>query len=258
MNTPVDPEQLYSKELVERARRINWYHSFDLDGGLEIEGQFDLRPHLYRYGIPDDLTGKTVLDVGASNGFFSFNFEKRGAAKVVAVDLPTISEHDFTPALRNEREETFDDETRAEHDVSDLHGGFKLLREVFDSKVQHVGCNIYDLDPSRFGGETFDFVFCGSLLIHLTDPFRALMRLRQMTRERCIMATVYEPSLGDEPNMKFIGVWDGIAWWKPSVKCLEEMMRCAGFKDVKTHHTYDLVSRNGAHVDPTAILHGSV
>ena len=72
MSQPVDPESVYPREWVERARRINWYHSFDLGQGLQIEGEFDLRPHLDRYGIPADLTGRTVLDVGASNGFFSF------------------------------------------------------------------------------------------------------------------------------------------------------------------------------------------
>jgi len=257
MNRPVDPESVYPREWIERARRINWYHSFSLEQGLEIEGHFDLRPHLHRYGIPEDLSGQTVLDVGASNGFFSFEMERRGADRVVAVDLPTLSDHDVTDELLEDRERRFTEDVRLEQDETDLHGGFKLLKEVFDSKVEHVGLNVYDLSPDRPGG-TFDLVFCGSLLIHLTDPLRALQRLRSVTRKRCIVATVYDPDLGEDPSMRFIGVWDGVAWWKPSIACLENMMRVAGFTEVVRHHAFTLVSRNGDHVDPTAILHGVV
>ncbi len=252
-----DPERFYPRELVERARRINWYHTFHLDHGVEIEGQFDLTPMVPRYGLPDDLAGKTVLDVGASNGFFSFEFERRGADRVVAVDLPTFEAHDSSPALRAERDATLSDEDLARNDESDLHGGFFLLKELFESKVEHVGCNIYDLGPDKVGGR-YDVVFCGSLLIHLTDPLRALMRLRTVTKERCIVATVHEPALGDATDMRFIGVWNGAAWWKPSIACLMEMMRCAGFKDVRRHDDFELVSRHGDHVDPTVVIHATV
>jgi len=257
MSQGVDPESVYPKAWVDRARRINWYHSFDLDHGVEIEGQFDLRPHLHRYNLPEDLSGQTVLDVGASNGFFSFELERRGAERVVAVDLPTIAEHDFTPRLAAQRQDAFDETRRAEQDESDLHGGFHLLKEVLESKVEHVGCNIYDLSPEAVGG-TFDLVFCGSLLIHLSDPFRALQRLRLVTKDRCIVATVYNPELGESPDMRFIGVWDAIAWWTPSIRCLENMMRCAGFAEVERMEPFVLESRNGKFRDPTAILHGRV
>jgi len=257
MNQPVDPESVYPREWVERARSINWYHSFDLAHGLEIEGHFDLRPHLGRYGIPEDLSGQSALDVGASNGFFSFEMERRGADRVVAVDLPTLSEHDVTERLLADRAARFTEEERLRQDETDLHGGFRLLKEVFNSKVEHVGLNIYDLSADRPGG-TFDLVFCGSLLIHLTDPFRALQRLRSVTGQRCIVATVYDPDLGEDPTMRFIGVWNGAAWWKPSIACLENMMRAAGFDEVVRHHTFTLVNRTGDHADPTVILHGLV
>ncbi|MBN2491069.1 MAG: hypothetical protein JXQ29_09485 [Planctomycetes bacterium] len=257
MSSPVDPETIYPRQWVERARRINWYHTFELDHGLVIEGEFDLRPHVHRYGFPDDLTGLSVLDVGASNGFFSFELERRGARRVVAVDLPTIAEHDFTPAFREERAAQFSPEERARHDESDLHGGFLLLKEALGSRVEHVGLNVYDLAPERLGGR-FDLVFCGSLLIHLSDPFRALQRLRLVTGDRCIVATVYEPALGEAPDMRFVGAWDGIAWWKPSIACLERMMRVAGFTEVTRHATFELVSRSKRHVDPTVVLHGRV
>ena len=43
---------------------------------------------LWRRGnLPDDLTGATVLDVGTTNGGFAFEAERRGAVRVVAVDI---------------------------------------------------------------------------------------------------------------------------------------------------------------------------
>src|SRR6266568_9564153 len=49
-----------------------------------VHRRFRRRLRLLR--IPADLTGKTVLDIGAYDGFFSFEAERRGAARVVAAD----------------------------------------------------------------------------------------------------------------------------------------------------------------------------
>jgi len=71
----------------ERAQK-GWWHSFELPGGRVIEGVADLaslKHRLAQFPIPDDLTGKRVLDIGAWDGWFSFEMERRGAA-VIAVD----------------------------------------------------------------------------------------------------------------------------------------------------------------------------
>ena len=65
---------------------IAWYHSIDLGHGIVTPGLDDTRHRLPAVGLPNDLTGVTVLDIGAWDGFFSFEAERRGASRVLAVD----------------------------------------------------------------------------------------------------------------------------------------------------------------------------
>jgi 2-polyprenyl-3-methyl-5-hydroxy-6-metoxy-1,4-benzoquinol methylase len=80
--------------LVKLVDQTHWYHTIDLGNGVQTRGTFDLRPHLDKYGIPRDLTGKRVLDIGRASGFFSFEFERRGA-DVTATDVPTPWDKEF-------------------------------------------------------------------------------------------------------------------------------------------------------------------
>src|SRR5215813_9558515 len=65
---------------------INWFHTIDLGNGIVTPGTDNSPKKLQRLCIPRDLTGKTFLDVGACDGFFSFEAERRGASRVLAVD----------------------------------------------------------------------------------------------------------------------------------------------------------------------------
>src|SRR6478609_11842597 len=74
----------FSQELADSG----WYHSFELPDGTHFEGHNTLEILNRRYArfpLPADLHGKRVLDVGAWDGWFSFEMERRGA-EVVAVD----------------------------------------------------------------------------------------------------------------------------------------------------------------------------
>src|SRR6059036_3886158 len=67
------------------AKDLRWFHTIDLGGGVVTDGEDDSPRKLGWLHLPD-LRGKTVLDVGAWDGFFSFAAERAGAARVVAVD----------------------------------------------------------------------------------------------------------------------------------------------------------------------------
>jgi SAM-dependent methyltransferase len=72
----------------ERLSKLGWYHSIELPDGSVIEGHQtveQLRTRIGQFPIPEDLTGKRVLDIGAWDGWFSFEMERRGA-QVLAVD----------------------------------------------------------------------------------------------------------------------------------------------------------------------------
>ncbi len=75
-------------QLRSEINKISWFHSIDLGNGLVTPGWEGpaTKRKLGRLGLPDDLSGLTVLDIGAWDGFFSFEAERRGAARVLATD----------------------------------------------------------------------------------------------------------------------------------------------------------------------------
>src|SRR5450432_4453857 len=83
--------QAYTAETqkqIGELNRLGWYHSLELPDGQVIQGLQtieQLRLRLAQFPIPADLTGKRVLDIGAWDGWFSFEAERRGA-EVTAVD----------------------------------------------------------------------------------------------------------------------------------------------------------------------------
>lgn len=90
------------ESLREQVGKLTWYHTIDLGNGIVASGIYDNRPLSYHYGFPESLVGKTVLDIGTASGFFAFEFEKRGASKVVATDLPRWTNHDVSPKYRTQ------------------------------------------------------------------------------------------------------------------------------------------------------------
>src|SRR5690349_3121264 len=79
---PVDLEQLRAE-----VAKIKWYHHIDLGNGIVTPGgDIPGKDKLDFVKLPADLTGMTVLDIGAWDGFFSFEAERRGAKRVVATD----------------------------------------------------------------------------------------------------------------------------------------------------------------------------
>src|ERR671931_229568 len=75
-----------ASDLRSRVSALRWYHTIDLGGGVVTAGVDDTPQRLARLNLPESLSGQTVLDIGAWDGFFSFECERRGAARVVAAD----------------------------------------------------------------------------------------------------------------------------------------------------------------------------
>jgi tRNA (mo5U34)-methyltransferase len=192
----------------ERAGR-GWWHSFELPDGTLIQGVCDLpglKNRIAQFPIPQDLRGKRVLDIGAWDGWFSFEMERRGAA-VVAIDN-----------WDNPR--------------------FHQAKTMLDSRVEYRQMDIYDLTPERLG--RFEIVLFMGVLYHLKHPLLALERVCALTTE---MAAVDSFILREEhwsganvverPVMEFYeadefgGQTDN--WVAPSLACLQAFCRTAGF-----------------------------
>jgi tRNA (mo5U34)-methyltransferase len=236
-----------------RAGAFAWYHTVDLGDGVTTPGQYDHRNVLHHYGLPSDLTGKTVLDVGPAHGFFAFESESRGAARVVTAELPAWSAHDASPSLKAR----FASEGVDERNEDYLRGALAFAIAARDSQVEQVFCHVNDLDPDIHG--TFDLVFCGSVLLHVSDPLRALYAVRTVTDGTAILATTIDPSrVGRRtPRARFFGRNEGQTFWAPNMACLESWARAAGFTSATRVSEFRLRSVDGVFDEPHGVVHAS-
>jgi tRNA (mo5U34)-methyltransferase len=217
----------YRTVLRAEVERIRWFHTIDLGGGLVTPGQDDSPAKLATLDLPDDLSGRTVLDVGAWDGFFSFEAERRGAARVVAVD---------PSAWRPGRPEN-EWGTKA---------GFELARRALGSRVEDVDLDdLLDLSPDTVG--TFDVVLFLGVLYHLPDPFPLLERVCAVTRDLLILETHGDllgrrrPAMAYYPGAEVEG--DRSTWWGPNPPLLRALLRGLGFARVDVVHADRLPHR---------------
>src|SRR5690349_13656463 len=135
-----------------------WFHTFALAPGVYTPGV--ARDHGYRFAVlgADRFAGRSVLDVGAFDGFYSFLAEARGARRVVAVD-----------------NEQYVDWVRARFGITVEGGaGFRAIAELVGSRVQYRRMDALDLHELA---ERFDVVLCFGILHRVTDPIRLLRAL---------------------------------------------------------------------------------
>lgn len=211
-------------ELQRSVDELLWYHTIDLAAGVATKGMFDNRHSLSVMPFPD-VQGKRCLDIGTWDGFYAYEMERRGAAEVVALDVPDLSGVDFPPEVRaSDADLSFSDQ-------QDRSAGFDLLHGLLDSKVEWRAGNIYDLNPVEFG--LFDVVVIGSLLVHLRDPVRALDAVRGVCRGALLVAdylhtpvTMYARR---RPLFELRGQGVDFQWWLPNDAGLRRLIEIGGF-----------------------------
>jgi hypothetical protein len=120
-----------------------WYHTIDFGNGIVSRGHFDHRSVVDRYGTPASLEGMTALDVGAGDGFFSLELERRGARRVLAIDVDTLGDCDWLPETRERLLPGMATATWREH--------FGMPRDWLGSKIERQTLSVYDLSPERVG-----------------------------------------------------------------------------------------------------------
>jgi tRNA (mo5U34)-methyltransferase len=180
----------------------------DLGGGLRTTGIHDPLVRLPLLGLPQSLAGLSVLDVGAWDGFFSFECERRGAARVVAADY--FSWHGQGWGAK---------------------AGFEMARQALGSRVEDVDIDVMDLSPERIG--RFDLVLFLGVLYHLRDPLGALERIASVTRGMLILETVVDRVGTRQPVAAFYPGRelndDPTNWWGPNPAAVLGMLQAVGF-----------------------------
>lgn len=187
-----------------------WFHSFSFSNGLTIAGRDPSQQKLAALKLPD-LRGATVIDIGAYEGYFAFQCERLGAARVVAVDRPVW---------------LADDSAALEH--------FRLVHEMLDSSVQERIVSVEELHPDD---GIYDVALFLGVLYHAADMVGYLSRVRAVTGHVAIIETLVDnwdvkrPSAAYYPRGSVNN--DGSNWWGPNRACVEDMLYRVGFNDVR-------------------------
>jgi tRNA (mo5U34)-methyltransferase len=215
--------------LAEEVAKIPfWYHRIELPGGVTTPGWAPLDAS--KYAIPDDLTGKTVLDIGSWDGYWTWEAAKRGAAYVVAID-------DFSDELGNGYASRAD-----KWKTWDLcRGAFELDNCCRYTTSVYSAANL---------GMQFDVIFCFGLLYHLKHPTWALEQLRAAARHGCtihiesaILDDLKTPYTGYRPPRSACHAeyypgsefaMNESNWCCPTLNCIEAWLKMTGWSDIKT------------------------
>ena len=240
------------QEIEERVRGLgDWFHNLDLKGVRTAPNHLlgDYPAMNWRFiadAIPQDLTGRTVLDIGCNAGFYAMELKRRGAARVVGID----SDARYLEQARF---------------AAQVNGLELELRQL----------DVYDVGALR---ERFDIVLFMGVLYHLRHPLLALDLLREhVVKDTLVFQSMQrgsrsvpklerdypfeERAIFDNPSFPlayFIEdsyAHDWTNWWVPNRAGTEALLRAAGFDIVQNpaHEFYLCRRRDFTHPYPRAV-----
>ena len=203
---------------------IHWFHGIDLGEGVLTPGFKDnplLRAEadvVFSYPV----AGKTFLDIGAWDGFFSFEAEKRGASRVLATDWYCWGGPGWG-----------------------TQAGFNHARQTLKSRVEDKEIDVPDISVDTVG--MFDVVLLSGVIYHVTDPLMILKRAAEVTNECLIVETAVALVDVKDPAMQFLNAMphngDPTNFWSPNPAAVVAMLKWCGFKNVMvSEHPHNKLS----------------
>jgi tRNA (mo5U34)-methyltransferase len=221
MTKPIAPD-----EIRRRAEALGpWFHNMDLGGVWTAPDHFlgdypGVKFRGFAHALPEDLTGKSVLDIGCNGGFYSIEMKKRGAARVLGID--------------------FDEDYLAQA---------RFAAEVTGHDIEFRQLSVYDVGAL---GERFDVVIFMGVLYHLRHPLLALDLIHEhVAGDILIYQSLQRGSAQIDPVPQNADFWDTAMfdspgypklhfieheysndptnWWAPNAACSAAMLRSAGF-----------------------------
>src|ERR1019366_8651944 len=186
----------------------------ELPGGLITPGWSDPRVEKLPYfGLPRDMSGMRVLDIGHAEGFFSFEAERRGASEVLGIEMDPR-----------------------------MLVNFHICRNALGSKVRSIGASVYELSARVYG--TFDLVFFFGVLYHLRHPLLALEKVAGVCTGTLLMQSATCQNDSDTPMAEFHPsgiqsgpadkpIFDPTCFWFPNPACCKAMLQHVGFVEIE-------------------------
>lgn len=222
----VSPGALEREQIARKVSELGeWFHNLDLHGVRTAPNHFlgdfpNIKWKHIAADIPADLKGATVLDIGCNGGFYSLEMKRRGADRVVGVDV----------------DDRYLNQAR-------------FAAETLDLDIEFQKLSVYDVDtiPGQF-----DFVFFLGVFYHLRYPLFALDKVIKKVRGKLLFQTMIRGSEisrkweenyhfwnkeiftnPDFPCMYFVEhnyANDPTNWWIPNCGAAEAMLRSSGLK----------------------------
>lgn len=221
------------EEILAGVERLApWFHKIELGEGLTTKTKSSAgedADHPLRYWkiiercLPEDISGRSVLDVGCNAGFYAIETKRRGAARVLGVDA---QRHHIQQA--------------------------KFVRRALGLDIEYRRISVYDLDPRVIG--YFDLTLALGLIYHCKHPVLALEKLYLVTRELLILETEIFPAEKEGSRLRSFLQGAGrerqklhplvylenerdakepvFNWFYPSAGCMEALLRSVGFEEV--------------------------
>lgn len=216
------------QDLERRVKEVGpWYHRIDLGNGVFTKAEGFSPQSKWRVlaqHLPEDLTGKTVLEVGCSSAYYSVRMAQRGA---------TCYAFDHFQSAVNQA---------------------NFLADHFGVEIDASVASVYDVE--RFNVRHYDYVLHLGVLYHLRYPMLALDQLGDLDFDTMFMQTItydretpgkeYADYLADQhdpafaqddfPTLKFVEHKirsDATSWFNFNNSAVESMMRAAGMTDVE-------------------------
>jgi tRNA (mo5U34)-methyltransferase len=218
-------------EIADEVQRLEpWFHCIDLGDGLVTKSKSAIGEPVehplptwekVKVSLPEDLSGKSVLDVGCNAGFYSIEMKRRGAARVVGIDSQRT-----------------------------LIRQAMFVRQVLGLEIDYRRLSVYDLDPFELG--QFDITLALGLIYHCKHLVLALEKLFLVTRDLLVLETaIYPPDKapesfvyaqgGTEPTLHPLAYVENLPdakeavfnWFLPTPAALSALLRNVGFDEVK-------------------------
>jgi tRNA (mo5U34)-methyltransferase len=196
---------------IEEMNAIGWWHRIPI-GDVTTPGHNEESQSTLDAMNLGDLTGKTVLDIGCWDGFYSFACEKKNAKRVVASDRFVWDLPDFTDA------------------------GFNFAHKHLNSKVEKLHASVEELPEKNLG--KFDIVLMLGVLYHAKSPIQYIEIAKELSKGIVIFETAVDLMDIPVPVARYY-VHDELNhdptnFWGFNELAMLGMMRDAGFKNIKS------------------------
>jgi tRNA (mo5U34)-methyltransferase len=144
-NRPLSDRKAIEKQVQQLGE---WFHNIDLFGVSTAPNHFlgDFPSVKWRHiasALPQDLSGAEVLDIGCNGGFYSIEMKRRGARRVLGIDVDERYLNQARFATRTLGIEV-EFEKRSVYEVAAIDGQFDYV--LFMGVFYHLRYPIYALD----------------------------------------------------------------------------------------------------------------